>query len=36
LTLIVVTHSEDLARRAQRVVRLQDGKIISDMPNLRN
>lgn len=30
LTLIVVTHSEDLAKQAQRVVRLQDGKIISD------
>jgi putative ABC transport system ATP-binding protein len=36
LTLVVVTHSEDLARRAQRVVRLQDGKIISDTSNPRN
>ena len=30
LTFIVVTHSEDLAERAQRTVRLQDGRVISD------
>jgi putative ABC transport system ATP-binding protein len=29
-TLIVVTHEEDIASRARRVVRLRDGKIESD------
>ena len=29
-TLIVVTHDEDLARRADRIVRLADGRIVSD------
>ena len=29
-TLVVVTHSEDVALRAQRVVRLRDGRIESD------
>jgi putative ABC transport system ATP-binding protein len=33
LTLIVVTHSEDLAKRAQRVIRLQDGLILSNAVN---
>lgn len=31
LTLVVVTHSEELARRAQRVIRLQDGHVVADM-----
>jgi putative ABC transport system ATP-binding protein len=32
-TIILVTHEEDLALRAARVVRLRDGKIMSDVRN---
>jgi putative ABC transport system ATP-binding protein len=32
-TLIVVTHEEDIARHARRIVRLRDGLIESDEPN---
>ena len=32
-TIILVTHEEDLALRAARVVRLRDGKILSDVRN---
>jgi putative ABC transport system ATP-binding protein len=32
-TIIVVTHEEDIARRAQRIIRLLDGHIESDMLN---
>jgi putative ABC transport system ATP-binding protein len=31
-TLIVVTHEEDIARYARRIVRLRDGRIESDQP----
>ena len=30
-TIVVVTHSEDVAARAQRVVRLRDGRIEKDV-----
>jgi putative ABC transport system ATP-binding protein len=33
-TLIVVTHEEDIARHASRIVRLRDGLIASDLPNV--
>lgn len=33
-TLIVVTHEEDIARHASRIVRLRDGLIASDLPNM--
>ncbi len=29
-TIVIVTHDETIARQAQRVIRMQDGKIISD------
>ncbi|MBP6532987.1 MAG: ABC transporter ATP-binding protein [Bacteroidia bacterium] len=32
-TIIVVTHEEDIARHAHRIVRLKDGVIESDLPN---
>ena len=32
-TIIVVTHEEDIARHAHRIVRLKDGMIESDMAN---
>lgn len=34
-TIIVVTHEEDIARHAYRIVRIKDGMIESDMPNNR-
>jgi putative ABC transport system ATP-binding protein len=32
-TIIVVTHEEDIAKRARRVVRLMDGEVESDIDN---
>jgi putative ABC transport system ATP-binding protein len=32
-TIIVVTHEEDIARRARLIVRLRDGRIESDLPS---
>ncbi|MCE1228903.1 MAG: ABC transporter ATP-binding protein, partial [Firmicutes bacterium] len=32
-TIILVTHEEDIARHAHRIVKLLDGKILSDLPN---
>ena len=32
-TIIIVTHEEDIARHAHRIVKLRDGKIIHDEPN---
>lgn len=32
-TVILVTHEEDIARHAHRIVRIRDGMIESDMPN---
>jgi putative ABC transport system ATP-binding protein len=34
-TLILVTHEDDLAKRAARVIRLRDGRIVSDTLNRR-
>jgi putative ABC transport system ATP-binding protein len=32
-TIVLVTHEEDIAAHARRIVRLRDGKILSDRPN---
>lgn len=31
-TIIMVTHEPDVARHAKRVVRMRDGKVVSDLP----
>jgi putative ABC transport system ATP-binding protein len=33
-TIILVTHEEDIAAHARRIVRLRDGKVREDGPNL--
>ena len=32
MTLIVVTHENDIAERAQRIIRLRDGQIVNEDP----
>lgn len=32
-TVIVITHEEDIARRAHRIVRIKDGKVAGDEKN---
>ncbi len=31
-TIVMVTHEADVARRAKRIIRMRDGKVISDLP----
>jgi putative ABC transport system ATP-binding protein len=32
-TIVIVTHEEDIARMARRIVRMRDGKVESDLIN---
>ena len=32
-TVILITHDNDIANEAQRVIRIQDGQIVSDIIN---
>ena len=34
-TVVVITHEEEVAARAHRVIRLRDGQIVSDSTNDR-
>jgi putative ABC transport system ATP-binding protein len=29
-TIVMVTHSDEIAQRAKRIIRMRDGKIVSD------
>jgi putative ABC transport system ATP-binding protein len=31
-TIIMVTHEPDVARHARRIIRMKDGKVLSDLP----
>lgn len=33
-TIIIVTHEEEVARHAHRIIRMRDGKVESDLPNI--
>jgi putative ABC transport system ATP-binding protein len=35
-TIVIVTHEEDIAGHAERIVRLRDGRVISDHPTLED
>jgi len=35
MTIVLITHSDDLGKRAERIIRMQDGRVQSDMPNVR-
>jgi putative ABC transport system ATP-binding protein len=35
-TIVLVTHEEDIAAHARRIVRLRDGKVREDLPNDRS
>ncbi len=33
MTVLLVTHEMDIARQAERIIRVTDGKILTDQPN---
>jgi putative ABC transport system ATP-binding protein len=35
-TIIMVTHEPDVARRARRIIRMRDGRVLSDLPTERD
>jgi putative ABC transport system ATP-binding protein len=35
-TIVIVTHEAEVARHARRVVRMRDGKVISDLPTAQD
>jgi ABC-type lipoprotein export system ATPase subunit len=36
MTIVMVTHSPDCAGYAQRIMRVSDGKLVGDNPNVRS
>ena len=36
ITIILVTHEDDIANHASRIIKMKDGKIIGDKKNVSN
>ena len=36
ITIILVTHEDDIANQANRIIKMRDGKIIEDKKNVSN
>ena len=35
-TIILITHEEDLAKKAKRIISIMDGKIVNDTGNVKS